>query len=82
MNDRQLAELLKYSNPKELYVVTRDSILKVLSCPFKVKVLGDVGILVEGEIVFVDQIKVTLTLKTVFIIERQAYYYHHFDIII
>ena len=81
MSDKELAELLKYSSPKELWVVTWNNLLKILVCPFNVMVISDVGKLVNGQIVLVDEIKVTEELKTVFVIEGIAYYYHHFEIL-
>ncbi len=77
-----MAELLKYSSPREIYVITYNNILKRLFCPFRVKVLQDIGALKRGHIVLVNEVKVTLELKTVFMINGQAYYYYHFDIIV
>ena len=81
MSDKELSELLKYSSPKELYIITWNNLLKLLFCPFKVKVLNNVGQLIEGQIVFVEEVKVTNDLKTVYIINGVAYYYFHFDIL-
>jgi hypothetical protein len=77
-----MAELLKYSSPREIYVITYNNLLKRLFCPFRVKVLQDIGALKRGQIVLVNEVKVTLELKTVFMINGQAYYYYHFDIIV
>jgi hypothetical protein len=82
MNDKELAELLKYSSPKELYVVTWNNLLKTLFCPFKVNVLNGVGDFEKNQIVWVDEVKITSELKTVYIIRGKAYYYHHFNILI
>ena len=82
MTRKQLAELLRYSSPKELYIVTWNNLLKLLFCPFKVKVLHPVGILKKGQIVSVEAVMVTTELKTVYIIRGTAYYYHYFDIIV
>ena len=82
MTKKELAELLKYSSPLEIYVITWNNILKRLFCPFRVKVLQDIGALKKGQTVLVQEIKVTLELKTVYIINNEAYYYHHFDILI
>jgi hypothetical protein len=82
INKNQLAEILKYCSPKVLYVVTCNNLLKKLFCPFKVRVLNPVGQLRRGEIVWVEEIKVTQELKTIYVINGQAYYYHHFDILI
>ena len=82
MTDHELAEILKYSSPKEIYVITWNNQLIKLKCPFRVVVLKNVGLLLKGEIILVTEIKVTSEIKTVFIIEMNAYYYYHFDILI
>ena len=82
MTKIELAELLKYSSPLEIYVITWNNILKRLFCPFEVEVVQDIGTLKKGQIVYVDEIKVTIELKTVFIIDTKAYYYYHFEIVI
>lgn len=82
MTKKELAELLKHSSPREIYVITWNNILKRLFCPFRVKVLQDIGTLKKGQIVLVQEIKVTLELKTVFIINNEAFYYYHFDILV
>jgi len=82
MNKQDLAEQLKYSSSQWLYVVTWNSILKQLFCPFRVSVIDAIGGLEAGQIVLVQEVKVTLDLKTVFIIDSKAYFYYHFNIII
>ncbi|RVT74445.1 hypothetical protein EOD40_13115 [Flavobacterium sufflavum] len=82
MTKKELAELLKYSSPREIYVITWNNILKRLFCPFEVQVVQDIGKLKTGQFVFVDEIKVTIELKTVYIINNEAYYYYHFDILV
>tara|TARA_R110001583_G_scaffold125021_5_gene276484 strand:- start:38 stop:295 length:258 start_codon:yes stop_codon:yes gene_type:complete len=81
MDDKQLADLLKYSSPNELWIVTWNNLLKVLITPFKVCVKDNIGLLKKGQIVWVEQVKITRELKTVFIIKGQAYYCHHFDLL-
>jgi hypothetical protein len=82
MTKKDLAELLKYSSPKEIYVITWNNILKRLFCPFRVKVLQDIGSLKKGQTVLVQEVKVTFELKTVYIINNEAYYYYHFNILV
>lgn len=82
MTKKELAELLKYSSPLEIYVITWKNTLTKLYCPFEVQVLKDIGTLKTGQYVFVEEIKVTIELKTVFIIDTKAYYYFHFQIVI
>jgi|TARA_B110000093_G_C12886257_1_gene374111 hypothetical protein len=82
MDKQNLAFQLNYSSSQWLYVVTWNNILKQLFCPFKVIVLSQIGTLNKGQIVWVEAVKVTIELKTVFIVKQQAYYYYHFDILI
>ncbi len=82
MTKKELVELLKYSSPKEIYVITWNNILKRLFVPFNVTVLQDIGALKKGQTVLVQEVKVTFKLKTVYIINNEAYYYHHFDIVV
>jgi hypothetical protein len=82
MTKKELAEMLKHSSPREIYVITHYSTLKRLFCPFSVFVLKDIGNLKIGQTVLVDEVKVTHELKTVYIIQNQAYYYNYFDILV
>ena len=81
MTEQELAEILKYSSPTTLLIITWNNLLKELFCPFKVKVKHPVGTLEKREMVWVENIKVTIELTTVFIVQRRAYYYYHFEII-
>lgn len=81
MTKKQLESILKYSSPKEIYIITCNGILKLLVCPFEVAVINDVGELYKGQIVLVDEIKITTDIKTVYIINSKAYYYSHFEIL-
>ncbi|WP_019669918.1 hypothetical protein [Eudoraea adriatica] len=82
MNKQDLAWQLSHSSSKWIYVITWDNLLKQLFTPFRVSVLKPVGSLNKGQIVWVDQVKVTMDLKTVFVIEGCAYFHFHFDILI
>ena len=82
MTKKELVEMLKYSSPKEIYVITWNNILKRLFCPFRVKVLQDIGALKKGQTVLVQEVKVTFKFKTVYIINNEAYYYNYFDILV
>jgi len=82
MEDNELANILKYCSPKELYVITYYNELKLVLCPFRVLVLKNVGILRKQEKVWVCEVKVTTELKTIFIVNGNAYHYHYFDILI
>jgi len=80
MDYEKLSEILRFSTPKSLLIVTWNNLLKELFCPFEVKVLKAVDNLKEGDRLWVQEIKVTTELKTVYIINDTAYYYYYFDI--
>lgn len=82
MDSNELAEQLKYSSSDCLLIVTWENQLKKLYTPFKVYVLITIGSLSKGEVVLVTQVKVTKRLIIIFIIDGNAYYYYHFDILI
>ncbi|PKG52918.1 hypothetical protein [Olleya sp. 1-3] len=82
MTDKELAFSLKYSSSKELYVVTWDNTLKLLYCPFKAIANRNIGLLKKEQVVFVEEVKVTQELQTVYIIKNIAYYYFHFEILL
>ncbi len=81
MDDRELADWLKYSDSKSLLIINENNRLQVLYCPFKVLVIVSVGVLIKGQIVLVIEIKVTRELIIVYIINGDAYYYYHFEIL-
>lgn len=82
MDSNELAEQLKYSSSYCLLIVTWENQLKKIYTPFKVYVLITIGSLSKGEVVLVTQVKVTKRLIIIFIIDGNAYYYYHFDILI
>lgn len=82
MNNKDLADLLKHSSNKHLLIVTYDGKLKELYCPFRVKVNQDIGSLKKGDIEFVESVKITIKVITIYIIKETAYYYFYFDIIV
>ena len=80
MNDKELAEFLKEMSPKELYIVNHNNELEILICPFEVILKEDISFLRKHQVVFVELIKVTRDLKTVFIIQGKAFFAIHFYI--
>ena len=82
MNEKNLAKQLKYSSPMEIYIVTWENRLVILKCPFEVLVLKNIQSLKRGQIVVVEEVKVTEKLVTVFVIFRVPYYYFHFDFVL
>ena len=81
MTKKELAYILRYSSSYELLVVCANNRLKVLKCPFNAAVKHDIGQLLEGELILVEEVKVTVNVVTVFIVESKPYYYYHFDIV-
>ena len=77
-----MAELLKYASPYSILVVTYRNKIIELKVPFRVLLKKDVGNLVKGKIEEVELVKLSTNLKTVFIINEEAYYYHWFNILI
>tara|TARA_R110000796_G_scaffold37722_4_gene95171 strand:+ start:36892 stop:37143 length:252 start_codon:yes stop_codon:yes gene_type:complete len=82
MKEKRWAEMLKYASPRSILVVTCSNKLIELECPFKVEVIQSVGTLDKGSIVVVKMVKISIALITVFMINNQAYYYYHFNILI
>lgn len=82
MTNTEIAEILKFSKPNIIYVVTWNNILKKVFCPFKVKAKCNLEDIAFGKIYLVEAVKVDLKIETIFIINKKAYYYHNFDIII
>lgn len=81
MNDDEIADLMKYCSPNEIYIVNKNDRIERLKCPFKVKVKYNIGELVKDEIVLVTKVKITKDLISAYIINSQAYYCHHFIIL-
>tara|TARA_B100000508_G_scaffold117297_1_gene96909 strand:- start:108 stop:371 length:264 start_codon:yes stop_codon:yes gene_type:complete len=82
MNREQLAELLRYSSPYSIWVVTYKNEIVELHCPFWVLVRGDVGELKKGDREQVEIVKLSYELKTVFVVLGKPYYYYHFEILL
>ena len=82
MDRPELSELLKYSSPYSILVVTGGNRLIEVYCPFKVFVLNHVGELKRGDITWVSRIKVTSYSRVVYLINSKPYFYFHFDIIV
>ncbi len=82
MDGEQWVELLRYASPRSIWVVTWQNRIMELGCPFRVKVKEDIGVLKKNTVVLVSLVKISTGMITVFIIEDQAYYYYHFDILI
>lgn len=82
MNKKQIAYILKYSHTKQLYVVTYKNVLLRLDCPFKAIVKDNIGFLKQEQVIEVEEVKITSDLVTVFVINGNAFFYYHFDILV
>lgn len=82
MNLKQWGELLKYSSPDSIWIVTWENKLLELKCPFLIYVCYDIGDLKKGSNEKVTKVKISSSMITVFIVRDKAYYYYHFQIII
>jgi hypothetical protein len=82
MNNREWGELLRYSSPDKIWVVTWQNKLLELKCPFNVLVVHNLGALKKGSMEQVSKVKISSSMITVFIIKNMPYYYHHFKIFI
>ena len=82
MKNRELGELLKYSSPYSILVVTWRNKLIELKTPFQVQLIQDIGELKKDELAIVSLVKLATNMKTVFIIENKAYFYYYFKIVL
>lgn len=82
MTSKDYANLLRYSDPHSILVVSWENRLMKIYCPFRVNLICDVGELLKGDKASVSSVMLSSNLKTVFVIEDKAYYYFYFDILI
>lgn len=80
MTESQLAFILRYSVPKEMFIINQESSLVKLVCPFIVLARDDVGELIKGKYYEVDSVLVDKCIITVFKILNKHFYYYHFTI--
>lgn len=80
LNDKEMVEFLKGISPFELCIINKNNQLEVLICPFEVISKEDISFIKKYQSVFVELIKITRDLKTVFIIRGKAFYAIHFYI--
>ncbi len=81
MNSQQWAELLRYSSPNSILIITWNNKLRELKCPFTVIVRYNIGELKIDSQVKVLKVKISTSMITVFVIQNKPYYYHHFKIL-
>jgi len=66
---QELIQLLKYSSPTSIWVVSYKNELQELKCPFKVIAIKDIGDLKQGKTYSVTYIKLATNLKVVFMVK-------------
>jgi hypothetical protein len=81
-NESYIKELFRFVSTDSILCIDNTGRLRRLFCPFKVVPVLDIHPLKEGEIYFVDAVKMTLELVEVFIIDGKGYYISHFWILI
>lgn len=82
MNSQQWGELLKYSSPNSILIITWNNELRELICPFTVNVKYNIGDLKIHSKVKVSNVKISTSMITVYIIQNKPYYYYHFRILL
>tara|TARA_Y100000815_G_C13179821_1_gene438884 strand:- start:300 stop:557 length:258 start_codon:yes stop_codon:yes gene_type:complete len=82
MKTEEIADLFKFCSPNSILVMTWYNKLKELYCPFSVQAKTNIGSISQKEIKVVDAVKLSGNGVTVYVIDKQAYYYYHFDILL
>lgn len=82
MAKQRMYELLKYSSPYSILVVDEKRRLNEVFCPFKVKTIKAFDEFFEGELLFVEKVRISTELKIVYEIQGRCFHYHHFAIIL
>jgi len=79
-NEKYIRELFKLVGTDSILIIDRQGKLARLYCPFEVIVTEILPDLRVGDIVWVEAVKMTVTLKDVYIIRGKAYYVWNFRI--
>jgi hypothetical protein len=79
-NEQYIKEIFKYVTTESILIIDKNGKLARLYCPFEVVVIGLLPDLKIGDIVWVEAVKMTVTLKDVYIIRSKAYYVWNFRI--
>ena len=80
-NERYIKDLFKIVGTDSILIIDRQGKLARLYCPFEVVVIGQLPDLNVGDTVWVEAVKMTVTLKDVYIIRGKAYYVWYFKVI-
>lgn len=82
MKNSELLELLRYSTPWSIWVVSFENKLIEMKCPFVVLAIRNVGKISIGEMCIVTYLKLSTNLQVVYIVEDTPYFFTHFEILI
>ena len=80
-NERYIKDLFKLVGTDSILIIDKQDKLARLYCTFEFIVTGILPDLKVGDIVWVETVKMTVTLKDVYIIKGQAYYVWNFRIL-
>jgi hypothetical protein len=80
-NEKYIKELFELVGTDSILVIDKNGSLARLYCPFEVVVVGLLPNLKIGDIVWVEAINMTVTLKDVYIIHGKTYYVWNFRIL-
>jgi len=79
--DRLIDEINRYCPTDSLLVIDRHGVLIRIHCPIRVQVTHSMGDFLEGQVVLVSAVKMSLDLKLVYVIDGKAFYHHYFRIL-
>jgi len=80
-NEKYIRELLKWVDETSLLVIDKKGHLRRIYCPFKVVCLVEFPDITKGEKVAVMAVKLTMSVKEVYIIKGRAYFIIYFRIL-
>jgi hypothetical protein len=80
-NEQILEEIRKYCDPYSILVITGRKLIR-LRCPFRARVLTDLEIWKEGEVIEVEKIMITRNLEMVYIVWGHGYHFYLFRILL
>jgi hypothetical protein len=77
-NEAYIRELFRFVKTDSLLCIDKTGRIRRVFCPFKVIPMFDIPPLREGEIYFVDAVKMTSDRIDVFVIDGRGFYIGHF----
>lgn len=80
-NEKYIRELLKWVEEDSIMVIDKRGLLRRIYCPFKAICLVEFPDITKGEKVAVMAVKLTMSVKEVYIIKGRAYFIIYFRIL-